>query len=147
MIENVSVCDLKMSKDLEEIENEIFTTAWSSETIKQKINNKEFKYWVYKKNDKLVAYLGVHFVNDLIEILGIGVIEEYRKNGIAGELMNALLDFFNKSSYLKIILEVRQSNDTAKNLYTKLGFNKISKRKNYYKNEDADIYLKEKVYV
>jgi len=28
-----------------------------------------------------------------------------------------------------------------------LGFNKISKRKNYYKNEDADIYLKEKVYV
>ena len=107
MIENVSLCDLKMSKELEEIENEIFTTAWPSETIKQKINNKEFKYWVYKKNDKLVAYLGVQFVNDLIEILGIGVIEEYRNNGIAGELMNELLDFFNKSSYLKIILEVR----------------------------------------
>ena len=56
MIENVSFCDLKMSKELEEIENEIFTTAWPSETIKQKINNKEFQYWVYKKNDKLVAY-------------------------------------------------------------------------------------------
>jgi len=147
MIENVSLCDLKMSKELEEIENEIFTTAWPSETIMQKINNKEFQYWVYKKNDKLVAYLGVQFINDFIEILGIGVIEEYRMNGIAGELMNELLDFFNKSSYLKIILEVRESNDTAKNLYTKLGFNKISKRKNYYKNEDADIYLKEKVYV
>ena len=147
MIENVSLCDLKMSKELEEIENEIFTTAWPNETIKQKINNKEFQYWVYKKNDKLVAYLGVQFINDFIEILGIGVIEEYRMNGIAGELMNELLDFFNKSSYLKIILEVRESNDTAKNLYTKLGFNKISKRKNYYKNEDADIYLKEKVYV
>ena len=133
MIENVSLCDLKMSKELEEIENEIFTTAWPSETIKQKINNKEFQYWVYKKNDKLVAYLGVQFINDFIEILGIGVIEEYRMNGIAGELMNELLDFFNKSSYLKIILEVRESNDTAKNLYTKLGFNKISKRKyNYY---------------
>ena len=147
MIENVSLCDLKMSKELEEIENEIFTTAWPSETIMQKINNKEFQYWVYKKNDKLVAYLGVQFINDFIEIIGIGVIEEYRMNGIAGELMNELLDFFNKSSYLKIILEVRESNDTAKNLYTKLGFNKISKRKNYYKNEDADIYLKEKVYV
>ena len=147
MIENVSFCDLKMSKELEGIENEIFTTAWPNETIKQKINNKEFQYWVYKKNDKLVAYLGVQFINDFIEILGIGVIEEYRMNGIAGELMNELLDFFNKSSYLKIILEVRESNDTAKNLYTKLGFNKISKRKNYYKNEDADIYLKEKVYV
>ena len=77
----------------------------------------------------MVAYLGVQFINDFIEILGIGVIEEYRMNGIAEELMNELLDFFKKSSYLKIILEVRESNDTAKNLYTKLGFNKISKRK------------------
>lgn len=49
MIESVSVCDLKMAKELEEIENEIFATAWPSETIKQKINNKEFKYWLYKK--------------------------------------------------------------------------------------------------
>ena len=48
MIKNISVCNLKMAKELEEIENEIFTTAWPSETIKQKINNKEFlKYLLY----------------------------------------------------------------------------------------------------
>ena len=40
MIENVSFCDLKMSKELEGIENEIFTTAWPNETIKEENNNK-----------------------------------------------------------------------------------------------------------
>ena len=43
MIEMISKCDEKVAKQLEEIENDIFTTAWPSETINQKINSKEFK--------------------------------------------------------------------------------------------------------
>jgi ribosomal-protein-alanine N-acetyltransferase len=146
MIEMISKCDEKVAKQLEEIENDIFKTAWPSETINQKINSKEFKYWTFKEDEKIVAYLGIQFINDFIEILGIGVIEEFRNRGIAKQLMNELIDYFDKSTYLKILLEVRESNSTAKNLYTKLGFTKISKRKNYYKNEDADIYLKEKIH-
>lgn len=147
MIEMISTCDESLAKKLEEIENAIFATAWPSETIKYKINNREFKYWTYKKNDELIAYLGIQFINDFIEVLGIGVVPQYRQRGIAKELMNELIKFFDQSSYLKILLEVRESNVTAQNLYTNFGFNKISKRKNYYKNEDADIYLKERIYV
>ena len=146
MIEMISKCDEIVAKQLQEIEDEIFTTAWPSETINQKINNKEFKYWTFKEDEKIVAYLGIQFINDFIEILGIGVIEEFRNRGIAKQLMNELMDYFNKSTYVKILLEVRESNSVAKNLYTNLGFIKVSKRKNYYKNEDADIYLKEKIY-
>ena len=146
MIEMISKCDEKVAKQLEEIENDIFTTAWPSETINQKINSKEFKYWTFKEDEKIVAYLGIQFINDFIEILGIGVVEEFRNRGIAKQLMNELIDYFDKSTYLKILLEVRESNSKAKNLYTNLGFTKISKRKNYYKNEDADIYLKEKIH-
>jgi ribosomal-protein-alanine N-acetyltransferase len=147
MIEIISTCDKKMAMELEEIENEIFSTAWPSQTIKNKINSREFKYWTYKKDDKVIAYLGIQFIDDVIEILGIGVIEKYRNNGIANELMNQLMKYFNQSPQIKILLEVRESNSTARNLYINFGFNKISKRKNYYTNEDADIYLKEKIYV
>lgn len=147
MIEIISTCDKKMAMELEEIENKIFSTAWPSQTIKNKINSREFKYWIYKKDDKVIAYLGIQFIDDVIEILGIGVIEKYRNNGIANELMNQLMKYFNQSPQLKILLEVRESNSTARNLYINFGFNKISKRKNYYTNEDADIYLKEKIYV
>jgi ribosomal-protein-alanine N-acetyltransferase len=147
MIEIISTCDKKMAMELEEIENEIFSTAWPSQTIKNKINSREFKYWIYKKDEKVIAYLGIQFIDDVIEILGIGVIEKYRNNGIANELMNQLMKYFNQSPQIKILLEVRESNSTARNLYINFGFNKISKRKNYYTNEDADIYLKEKIYV
>ncbi len=147
MIETISICDEKIAKQLEEIENTIFSTSWPSETIMYKINNRDFKYWTYKKNEEMIAYVGIQFVNDFIEILGIGVIQKYRQRGIAKELMNELMEFFNQSSYLKILLEVRESNVKAQNLYTHFGFNKISKRKNYYNNEDADVYLKEKIYV
>lgn len=147
MIEIISTCDKKMAMELEEIENKIFSTAWPSQTIKNKINSREFKYWTYKKDDKVIAYLGIQFIDDVIEILGIGVIEKYRNNGIANELMNQLMKYFNQSPQIKILLEVRESNSTARNLYINFGFNKISKRKNYYTNEDADIYLKEKIYV
>ena len=147
MIEIISTCDKKMAMELEEIENKIFSTAWPSQTIKNKINSGEFKYWTYKKDDKVIAYLGIQFIDDVIEILGIGVIEKYRNNGIANELMNQLMKYFNQSPQIKILLEVRESNSTARNLYINFGFNKISKRKNYYTNEDTDIYLKEKIYV
>jgi|TARA_B110000914_G_scaffold138317_1_gene121052 ribosomal-protein-alanine N-acetyltransferase len=147
MIEIITTCDKKMAMELEEIENEIFSTAWPSQTIKNKINSREFKYWTYKKDEKVIAYLGIQFIDDVIEILGIGVIEKYRNNGIANELMNQLMKYFNQSPQIKILLEVRESNSTARNLYINFGFNKISKRKNYYTNEDADIYLKEKIYV
>ncbi len=147
MIEMISICDEKIAKQLEEIENTYFSTSWPSETIRYKINNRDFKYWTYKKNEEMIAYVGVQFVNDFIEILGIGVIQKYRQRGIAKELMNELMEFFNQSSYLKILLEVRESNVKAQNLYTHFGFNKISKRKNYYNNEDADVYLKEKINV
>ena len=52
MIEEISACDDQLARDLEEIEKIIFGTAWPSKTIRQKINDRDFKYWVYKKNRK-----------------------------------------------------------------------------------------------
>ena len=51
--------------------------------------------------------------------------------------MDELIEYFEKSEYKKIILEVRESNIVAQRLYKKYGFKKISKRKKYYVDEDA----------
>ena len=60
--------------------------------------------------------------------------------------MDELIEYFEKSEYKKIILEVRESNTVAQRLYKKYGFKKISKRKKYYVDEDAEVYLREKIY-
>ena len=47
--------------------------------FKEKINNKKFKYWVYKEEEKLKGYLGIQFLEEEVEILGIGVNPEFRR--------------------------------------------------------------------
>ena len=43
---------------------------------------------------------------------------------------------------INITLEVRESNLSAINFYKKNGFNEITKRKNYYKDENGILMLK-----
>ena len=146
MISEIIDCDSKTAENLAEIEKSIFGTAWDSKVIKEKIDNRKFKYWIYEVENSIKGYLGVQFLEEEIEILGIGVNPGSRRKKIATELMDELVTYFEKSDYRKIILEVRESNVVAQKLYKKYGFNKISKRKKYYVDEDAEVYLKEKIY-
>ena len=146
MISEIIDCDRKTAENLAEIEKSIFGTAWGSEVIKEKIDNRKFKYWIYEVENSIKGYLGVQFLEEEIEILGIGVNQGSRRKNIATELMDELIEYFEKSEYKKIILEVRESNTVAQRLYKKYGFKKISKRKKYYVDEDAEVYLREKIY-
>ena len=121
-------------------------TAWNSEIIQEKIKNKKFKYWIYEVENSIKGYLGIQFLEEEIEILGIGVNQGSRRKNIATELMDELIEYFEKSEYKKIILEVRESNTVAQRLYKKYGFKQISRRKKYYVDEDAKVYQREKIY-
>lgn len=146
MISEIIDCDNETARSLENIEKLIFGTAWNSEIIQEKIKNKKFKYWIYEVENSIKGYLGIQFLEEEIEILGIGVNQGSRRKNIATELMDELIEYFEKSEYKKIILEVRESNTVAQRLYKKYGFKKISKRKKYYVDEDAEVYLREKIY-
>ena len=146
MINEIIDCDKEIARSLENIEKLIFGTAWNSDVIQEKIKNKKFKYWVYEVENSIKGYLGIQFLEEEIEILGIGVDQGSRRKNIATQLMDELIEYFEKSEYKKIILEVRESNAVAQRLYKKYGFKQISKRKKYYVDEDAEVYLKEKIY-
>ena len=146
MISEIIDCSDETARSLENIEKLIFGTAWNSQVIQEKIKNKKFKYWIYEVENSIKGYLGIQFLEEEIEILGIGVNQGSRRKNIATELMDELIEYFEKSEYKKIILEVRESNTVAQRLYKKYGFKKISKRKKYYVDEDAEVYLREKIY-
>ena len=147
MISEIINCDKKTAENLAEIEKSIFGKAWDAYVIEAMIEHKKFKYWIYQVENSIKGYLGIRFLEEEIEILGIGVKQGSRRKKIATELMDELIKYFEKSEYKKIILEVRESNTVAQKIYKKYGFKKISKRKNYYVDEDAEVYLKEKIYV
>ena len=75
---------------------------------------------------------------DIINIVDVFVESEYRRQGIASEIMKYITLYY-KGKKEKMMLEVRVSNTPAINLYEKCGFVKIYTRDKYYKEEDAYI--------
>lgn len=131
-------------KDIEFIVNSKasgFTDCYNENVLKSSINSGRFFGLIAEENGESVGYICYSVGIDDVDLESIFVLPSYRKKGIADILIKALTK---KVKDKKILLEVRKSNEIAKNLYIKNGFSKISERKKYYfDGEDAEIYCKE----
>jgi ribosomal-protein-alanine N-acetyltransferase len=67
---------------------------------------------------------------DECEVLNLAVAPEFRRQGIAGELLAPLL----KLRDTQVFLEVRESNQGARMFYKSIGFQEVSIRKDYYES-------------
>jgi len=78
------------------------------------------------------------------ELENIAVAASVRRRGYADRLIGTLLEELRKCAASAIYLEVRVSNDPARRLYEKWGFQKTAVRNGYYHNppEDAILYKK-----
>ena len=147
MIKIIEKSTIDLADKLAKLEKSLFEAAWDSVVINNKINNGEFVYWVFEQDKQIVGYLAIQKTFFDIHILGIGVLESHRNNSIAKKLTKELISYFERSDFNKILLEVRQSNYIAMSLYKSFGFKQYGVRKNYYVNEDANLFHLEKIYV
>lgn len=92
---------------------------------------------------KIVGYAGASISYEQGDILSVCVHENYRKRSMAYVLMDTLISTLRDLKVEKLFLEVEEGNIPAIKLYEKLGFNKISERKNYYGYKSAIIMQKE----
>jgi ribosomal-protein-alanine N-acetyltransferase len=78
----------------------------------------------------------IRLAGDDVEILTIATLPGYRKQGIGEALISAMIEAVRVQKASAIFLEVSQSNSSAINLYNRVGFTVISKRKDYYRKSD-----------
>lgn len=95
---------------------------------------------LYEDESCIKGVLVYEFFYDRIEIDYIIVDPIYRKCGIASKLLNYIENKYKEAK--NITLEVRESNLSAINFYIKNGFNQVTKRRNYYKEEDGILMIK-----
>lgn len=103
------------------------------------------KYIGFEIDNKIVSFLNYSLIYDRIEIEYIYTNLEYRNQNIASKLLNYLIELGLNNNCLNVTLEVRCSNISAIKFYEKNGFKKVSIRKNYYKDEDGILMLRELV--
>ena len=99
-------------------------------------------WYVYELNNKIIGFINYDTIYEQAELEYIYVDIDYRNMGIATKLFNYMLEDLNNKNINKITLEVRCDNGSAISFYLKNGFEKVSVRKNYYKNIDAFLMLK-----
>ena len=97
----------------------------------------------YVVNDEVVGYLKYLLIYDRMEIDSVYVLEEYRNQGIGTKLMAYLVSLAIDNHVVNITLEVRISNDIARNLYKEFGFREVALRKFYYGDEDGILMEKQ----
>ncbi len=88
-------------------------------------------FYGYLEN-KLICFVSANFVQDEIDVIELGVIQEMRKRGIGFKLLTYLQHYCAQNEIRKIFLDVAENNFAAVRLYEKAGFEKIRIRKNYY---------------
>ncbi len=97
----------------------------------------------YVENDKVIGTLKYSLIYDRMEIDNIFVEKEYRGKGIGNKLMSYLVSEAINERVVNITLEVRISNEIARNLYKKFGFREVALRKFYYGDEDGILMEKQ----
>jgi ribosomal-protein-alanine N-acetyltransferase len=128
-----------------ELEKICFNDPWSENSIASELSNRLSCWLVAIEDGKVIGYLGSQTVLGETDMMNIAVHPDYRKNGIASNLIGELISTLMEQGSHSLMLEVRESNEPAKSLYLKLGFEVVGVRKNYYRNpkENALILRKE----
>jgi len=125
-----------------ELERLAFPTPWPQDAFVNELTiNPNARYIVAVLDGKVIAYGGMWVILDEAHITNVAVHPEYRGRKIGERLMRQLMGLAVLLGAFRMTLEVRPSNETARNLYRKLGFAEEGRRKNYYtdNNEDAII--------
>ena len=144
MIQYIPMDESHVSQEAE-LEKLCFNDPWSVNGIAYELTNPLSLWLVAAEADNVVGYVGSQSVMDEADMMNIAVHPEYRRRGIAQELVHRLVTALRQKEVRCLTLEVRASNEPAKALYSGLGFEQVGRRPNYYRNprEDALILRKE----
>jgi ribosomal-protein-alanine N-acetyltransferase len=133
-------------EELERLERICFSRPWSRKMLGEELDNECAAFLVAEEpvTERIVGYAGVLVMADEGYITNVAVFPEYRRRGVARQLIDVFDRFARGNRLAFLTLEVRPSNAGAIALYEGCGFREAGRRRNYYDlpKEDALILTK-----
>lgn len=116
------------------LEDELFPEdAWPRQAFVDELAQPSRYYLVVELNNELIGYAGLMCVPPTADVQTIGVRSDHEGKGIGSELLTALIDEAKRGGAIDLLLEVRQDNPRAQQLYRRFGFQHIHTRPRYYR--------------
>ena len=100
------------------------------------------RMYIIEDDKGFSGFIGLR-VDDQADMMNFAIVPEKQRQGYGKKLLLYVLDILKKEGIKQLTLEVRESNVGAQKLYESCGFKRSHTRKNYYKTEDAIVYMKE----
>ena len=127
---NLSLID---AIEIFELEKEIFgKQAWTLAQVKEELGGVRRLYIGAIEGDLIVGYAGIAINGDSADIHNVAVKSSHRRQGIARRLIARLESWASSQGASHALLEMRVGNVEALPLYLSLGYQEISRRKDYY---------------
>ncbi len=128
-----------------EIEREAFPSMEPSTNFERELKN-GIAHYIVAYEDKedgqqIIGLAGYWLLIKEAHIVNIAVRQPCRRHGIGERLLASLIEAAIKKGAKSITLEVRASDDIAKNLYIKYGFKEEGVRRGYYLDNREDAII------
>lgn len=134
-------------EDISEIaalERACFSDPWSKEMLFGFFSSPCFFGTTLRENGKIVGYACGSALFETAELAIVAVEAKSRRRGAGLGLLREMERRAKDAGAQEMLLEVRPSNEPARNLYRKNGYAEIAARKKYYSDgEDALVMRKE----
>lgn len=88
--------------------------------------------WVLERDGRIISYGVMSIAIGECHILNICVHPDFQGKGYGKMMLDHLLDVAQRHEVEMAFLEVRPSNETARRLYHRNGFDEVGMRRNYY---------------
>lgn len=129
------------------LEQACFTVPWSRRSFEAELQGNCFSQILVVPGPRghpeilLQAYICVWVIFEEVRFLNLAVHPEFRGQGLAKQLILRTLHIGSAQGCRRGMLEVRESNQMAKNLYESFEFKAYGRRRSYYTNPNEDAIL------
>ena len=115
---------------------------WTAEQFREELSLDFSRTFIAYSDGVAAGFVNLWLTPPMALINNIAVLPQFRRQGIAAKLIITALSACDDCSSLT--LEVRESNEGAINLYNKMDFSQVGRRRRFYENptEDALIMTK-----
>lgn len=119
-------------KTVYKLEKRNYPVPWSKGVVKDCIKS-DYHSIILKSDDEIIAYAFLMTAYDEAHLLNMCVDKSQQGKGYGRKMLRYLENICRYNHCKTFLLEVRESNPIAQNLYKSFGFTQIGIRKNYYK--------------
>lgn len=124
-----------------DIEGESFEFSWSEEDFIRCLRQRNCIGMVAEHGERVVGFMIYELHRTRLHVLNFAVASEFRRRGVATQMMQKLVGKLSSGRRTRILLEVRETNLAAQLFFRNQSFRAVSVLRDFYEDTTEDAYL------